>query len=81
MWYASSHEQGAWAELFRRFLDEGVDPFEIRRRVGRVSVDLEVLDLTVEATRSHLGVSEADLVSDDCTLTQDIRHRRSQCRV
>lgn len=72
MWYASSQEQGAWAELFRHFLDEGVDPFEIRRRVGRVSVDLEVLDLTDEATRSHLGVSEADLVSDDCTLTQDI---------
>jgi RES domain len=72
VWYASSREQGAWAELFRHFVDEGVDPFEVRRRVGRVSVDLEVLDLTDEATRSHLGVSEADLVSDDCTVTRDI---------
>ena len=72
VWYASSEEQGAWAELFRHFLDGGLDPFEVRRRVGRLSVDLEVLDLTDEATRSHLGVREADLVSDDCTLTQDI---------
>jgi hypothetical protein len=72
VWYASSQEQGAWAELFRHFLGEGVDPFEVRRRVGRASVDLEVLDLTDEATRSHLGVSEADLVADDCTLTRDI---------
>jgi hypothetical protein len=72
VWYASSQEQGAWAELFRHFLDDGVDPFEVRRRVGRVSVDLEVLDLTDEATRSHLGVSEADLVSEDCTLTRGI---------
>src|SRR5262245_13148422 len=37
VWYASSREQGAWAELFRHFVDEGVDPFEVRRRVGRVS--------------------------------------------
>jgi hypothetical protein len=72
VWYASSQEQGAWAELFRHFLDDGVNPFEVRRRVGRVSVDLEVLDLTDEATRSHLGVSEADLVSEDCTLTRGI---------
>lgn len=72
MWYASSQEQGAWAELFRHFLDDGIDPFEVRRRVGRVSVDLQVLDLTDRTTRSHLGVSEADLVSDKCTLTQDI---------
>jgi hypothetical protein len=71
-WYASSQEQGAWAELFRHFLDDGIDPFEVRRRVGRVLVDLEVLDLTDGATRSHLGVREADLVSDDCNLTQDI---------
>jgi hypothetical protein len=67
VWYGSSQEQGAWAELFRHFLDDGVDPFEVRRRVGRVSVDL-----TDEATRSHLGVREGDLVSEDCTLTRDI---------
>jgi len=46
VWYGSSQEQGAWAELFRHFLDEGIDPFEVRRRVGRVYVVLEVLDLT-----------------------------------
>jgi RES domain-containing protein len=72
VWYASSREQGAWAELFRHFVDEGVDPFEVRRRVGRVSVDLQVLDLTDSKTRSHLGVDEADLVSDDCVTTQAI---------
>jgi RES domain-containing protein len=72
VWYASSREHGAWAELFRHFIDEGIDPFEIRRRVGRVSVDLQVLDLTDEETRSHLNVDEADLVSDDYATTQAI---------
>lgn len=72
VWYASNQEQGAWAELFRHFVDEGIDPFEIRRRVGRVSVDLQVLDLTDEETRSHLNVDEADLVSDDYATTQAI---------
>lgn len=72
VWYASNREQGAWAELFRHFVDEGVDPFEIRRRVGRVSVDLQVLDLTDKETRSHLNVDEADLVSDDYATTQAI---------
>lgn len=72
VWYASNREQGAWAELFRHFVDEGVDPFEIRRRVGRVSVTLQVLDLTDKKVRSHLGVDEEDLVSDDCATTQAI---------
>jgi RES domain-containing protein len=72
VWYASNREQGAWAELFRHFVDEGVDPFEIRRRVGRVSVDLQVLDLTDKKTRSHLNVDEAELVSDDYAATQAI---------
>jgi RES domain-containing protein len=70
VWYASSREQGAWAEFFRHFADAGVDPFEIRRRVGRVSVDLQVLDLTDMKTRSHLKVDETDLVSDDYAVTQ-----------
>jgi RES domain-containing protein len=72
VWYASDLEQGAWAEFFRHFTDEGIDPFEVRRRVGRVSVELCVLDLTDEATRSHLGVDEDDLVSEDCATTQTI---------
>ncbi|HVX21413.1 MAG TPA: RES family NAD+ phosphorylase [Acidimicrobiales bacterium] len=72
-WYASSQEQAAWAELFRHFLGEGVDPFEIRRRVGHVEVDrLVVLDLTDAAVRSALGVTETDLVSDDYAVTQRI---------
>lgn len=37
-----------------------------------MSVDLQILDLTDEATRSHLGVDEADLVSDDYATTQAI---------
>lgn len=72
VWYASSQEQGAWAELFRHFLDEGIDPFEVRRRVGRVCVALEVLDLTDATVRSHLGVDEDDLIGDDYALTQSI---------
>ncbi|WP_082169214.1 RES family NAD+ phosphorylase [Mycolicibacterium chlorophenolicum] len=72
VWYASNREQGAWAELFRHFVDEGIDPFEIRRRVGRVSIDLQVLDLTDEQTRSHLGVDETDLVSEDYVITHAI---------
>ncbi|RAV04348.1 MULTISPECIES: RES domain-containing protein [Mycolicibacter] len=72
VWYASSREQGAWAELFRHFVDDGVDPFEIRRRIGRVTVDLEVLDLTDRRTRSHLNLGESELVSDDYAATQAV---------
>ncbi|MGV0787673.1 RES family NAD+ phosphorylase [Mycolicibacterium sp. XJ2] len=74
VWYASNREQGAWAEFFRHFTEEGIDPFEVRRRVGRVSVDVRVLDLTDEATRSRLGVNEDELVSDDCSTTQEIAY-------
>lgn len=72
VWYGSNQEQAAWAELFRHFTDHGVDPFEIRRRVGRVSVAVEVLDLTDATVRAHLGIEEADLVDDDYSTTQDI---------
>ncbi|MGI8939310.1 MAG: RES family NAD+ phosphorylase [Iamia sp.] len=72
VWYGSDQEQGAWAELFRHFVVEGVDPFEVRRRVGRVRVDLGVLDLTDERVRAHLQVDEADLVGDDYAISQDI---------
>ncbi len=53
VWYGSSQEQAAWAELFRHFVDEGVDPFEVRRRVGRVFVALEVLDLRARREMSR----------------------------
>ena len=73
VWYASDQEQAAWAELFRHFLDEGVDPFEVLRRVGAAAVDeLEVLDLTNQAVIEWLGVDGADLVDDDYSRTQEL---------
>jgi RES domain-containing protein len=65
-WYASSTERAAWAELARHITTEGLSPFEIRRRVGRVLVDdLTVLDLTGHSVSADLGVAEAALVGDD----------------
>jgi RES domain-containing protein len=73
VWYASDQEQAAWAELFRHFVDQDVDPFEVRRRVGYVDIDgLEVLDLTDTSVVSALEVTEADLVGDDYALTRSI---------
>lgn len=72
VWYASGQEQAAWAELFRHFVDVGIDPFEVRRRVGRVAVDLDVLDLTDQEVRAHLDIHESDLLSDDYTITQEL---------
>lgn len=69
-WYASDREQAAWAELFRHFLDEGVDPFEVRRRVGAVDVDVEVLDLTDDVVVASLGLRAVDLIGDDYSRTQ-----------
>ncbi|MBK5222936.1 MAG: RES family NAD+ phosphorylase [Acidimicrobiia bacterium] len=72
VWYASNQEEAAWAELFRHFVDDGIDPFELRRRVGRVSVDLDVLDLTNPAVRGYLDIDESDLLTDDYTITQEL---------
>jgi len=75
VWYASNREQGAWAELFRHFVDDGVDPFEVRRRIGRVSVDLEVLDLT-EARRFNRRLDQVCVGSDgwrEPTFREDCR--------
>lgn len=42
----------------RHFLDTGVDPFEIRRRAGRVTVtNLDVLDLTNPAVCAALELN------------------------
>lgn len=66
VWYASSTQQAAWAELFRHFLDAGVDPFEVRRRVARVRVEgLRVLDLTNDAVRRVVGITIGELMGDD----------------
>lgn len=57
----------------RHFVTDGVDPFEIRRRVGRVKVtDLDVLDLTNPTVRAALGVTEADLTGDQYSDTQQL---------
>ena len=72
VWYGSDQEQAAWAELFRHFVAAGVDPFEVRRRIGRVRVDLELLDLTDERVRAHLHISKDHLVGDDYAVSQVI---------
>lgn len=73
VWYASDQEQAAWAEWFRHFVGDGIDPNETLRRVGHVDfTDLEVLDLTDQTVRHLLGITEADLVSDDYSITQEI---------
>lgn len=72
-WYASDQEQAAWAELFRHFLDDGIDPFEVRRRVGKITCDsLAVLDLTDQHVCNELDVTAADLTGDDYRRTQAI---------
>lgn len=72
VWYAANQEQAAWTELFRHFTADGIDPFEVRRRVGRVSVDLDVLDLTSPSVRTHLGVTIDNLTGDDYAITQEL---------
>lgn len=73
VWYASNQEQAAWAELMRHFLYDGVDPFEVRRRIGRVHVSrLRVLDLTDPQVRAHLTITEHDLTGDDYATTQHL---------
>ena len=61
----------SWCELFRHFVGNGVDPFEVRRRAGRCAVDrLAVLDLTDPIVRAALGVTVDDLVGDDYEVCQ-----------
>lgn len=71
-WYGSRTERGAWAELFRHFLDDGVSPFEIRRRVGRVDARVIALDLTSKRILDALGVSVDDLIADDLAVCQEL---------
>lgn len=50
-----------------------MDPFEVRRRAGRVRVaGLRVLDLTDPGVRAVLGVEEEDLVADDYGVCQGL---------
>jgi hypothetical protein len=71
-WYGSRTERGAWAELFRHFLYDGVSPFEIRRRVGRADAQVVVLDLTSKRILDALGVSSDELIADDLTVCQEL---------
>jgi RES domain-containing protein len=73
VWYASSSEIGAWAELFRHHEPSGVSPLEVIRRIGRARIKgLRVLDLRDTRVREALGVSEKDLISDNLTRCQKI---------
>jgi RES domain-containing protein len=79
VWYASSSETAAWAELFRHHERGGVSPFEVRRLIGRVRFQaLKVLDLTDRRVREALGVSADDLAADDLSRCQAIaEHARA----
>jgi RES domain-containing protein len=73
VWYASSSEDSAWAELFRHHEPGGVSPLEVIRRVGQARVSrLRVLDLTAARVREILNISERDLIGDDLSLCQRI---------
>jgi len=73
VWYGSSMQRGAWAEMFRHWELGGVSPYEIRRRVGRASVSgLRVLDLRDRAVQAALGLSRADLTGDDYAVCQEV---------
>jgi RES domain-containing protein len=73
VWYASSSENGAWAELFRHHEPGGVSPLEVIRRIGRARVKgLRVLDLTDARVREMLNVSERELTGDDLSRCQEI---------
>lgn len=73
VWYASSKERSAWAELARHTLTPELSPFQLRRRVGRVRVtELRVLDLTDPHVRAHLSVSEEELIGDNYARCQQL---------
>jgi len=73
VWYASSSENGAWAELFRHHEPGGVSPLEVIRRIGRAGAKrLRVLDLTDARVRKMLDVSQSELTGDNLTRCQEI---------
>ena len=73
VWYASSKERAAWAEMLRHLKTGRMSASEVRRRIGRVYVEeLDVLDLTDGDTRRRLEVSVRDLTQDDRSVCQQI---------
>lgn len=76
LWYASSRERSAWAELARHTTSPDLSPFQLRRRVGRVRVrNLRVLDLTDSQVRDRLSIGEEELVGDDYRRCQQLAAR------
>jgi RES domain-containing protein len=64
--YAASDRDASWGELFRHIDPAVLSPFEIRRRMSELAVvDLPVLDLTAPEIRDALGITEAQLVTND----------------
>lgn len=64
--YAASDRDASWGELFRHTDPAVVSPFEIRRRMSELTVDeLPILDLTDPSVRQAVGVTEAELRSND----------------
>ena len=73
VWYGSSMQRGAWAEMFRHWEPGGVSPYEIRRRVGRVTASgLQVLDLRRADVQAELGLTRADLTGSDYAKCQEV---------
>jgi RES domain-containing protein len=73
VWYASSSENAAWAELFRHHEPGGVSPLEVIRRIGQARARrLRVLDLTNARVLERFDISETDLIGDDLTDCQRI---------
>jgi hypothetical protein len=68
-WYGSSSRDAAWAELTRN-PPQDVNWEEASRRIGEVSFDLLVLDLTNLELLSQLGLTATDLVVDDRSTCQ-----------
>lgn len=67
--------RASWCELFRHFLDgpSAVDPFEVKRRAGRVKVKgLAVLDLCDPDNQAALRIADGDLVGVDYTICQEL---------
>lgn len=77
-WYSSLTRDGAWAELFRH-TKGGIDPAQIRRRIGRVSAKkLQVLDLADPAVRRQIGVTKRELEANSWLRCQSIAHDARQ---
>lgn len=82
IWYASSTENGAWAELFRHHEPGGDSPLEVIGRIGRARIKgLRLLDLTSARVREFLEVSERELTGDDLTRCQGIAGKLTVNRI